>query len=178
MKRALMKAVLPGLLLVALTGVQAQDPGASTGEGDVAPGELREAMRDYFEKRLRSDLALSDSQMEHILPRVLEFEQTGREARNERMEAARKLRRGLEQGATDKELQQQLDRLEGLDDQRRSREKKLLREIDQVLSTRQRVQLRFFVQRFRGEMFDRVRQIREDRMRRRPGPNRRPRRGR
>jgi len=100
-----------------------------------------------------------------------------REAQRTRLESARKLRRGLQEGASDAELQEQLDRLDGTVRSEQEKEHVLLREIDQVLSTRQRAQLRFFLQRFRREMQEKIGELRRDRMDRRDSvPPRRPRR--
>ncbi len=150
----------------------AQSPGRRGGpEGE--PAELRRAMRQYFEKRLRAELSLTDTQVDHILPRVSELEEAKSAMRRSRMETARRLRRGMEQGATDDELQELLDRVDRVEGEQRELERSMLEEIDEVLSARQRVQLRFFIQHFRQEMQRKVQEFRGDRYR---DPRRRPRR--
>jgi len=166
MKRFRKRAAVVVLLLVAALA-------APCFAQEDAAGELRDAMREYFETRLRSELSLSDDQVEHILPRVQQLEDSKRAAQHERMESVRRLRRGMEQGATDSELQESLDLLDRTENEQWQRERSLLQEIDEVLSTRQRVQLRFFIQRFRRQMQAKIRELRGD-----PGaeerPNRRP----
>jgi len=160
------------IALTALLLVSAPALGQTAGDDEIDPEsstELHAAMQEYFQKRLRSELALSDEQIEHILPRVRSMEQAKRAAQRTRMQSVRKLRRGFQQGATDEELQGELDRLEQSQIEQQRLEREMLREIDQVLSTRQRVQLRFFTQRFRRDMQDKVRELRGDRPRGRDG---------
>jgi putative endonuclease len=136
---------------------------AATQDEDVSPGRLREAMRSYFEDRLRSELALSDEQMADIEPRIRELEQARAEFRTKKAETVRGLARGIEQGAADAELAGGLERLEALDDEQRRLERRLRHEIDRTLSTRQRVELRFFLQRFQRDMAERMRELRDER---------------
>ncbi len=154
------------LLLVALLSVGvpaapsvAQLPPADDPE-TAAPGELREAMREYFRSRLRRELALSDGQTTEIMPRIERLEQSRAAARRERVEAFRLLRTGLERGASDVELQGRLDRLAEVERREREDEVAILSEIDAALSVRQRAELRMFLPRFRREILDRVRELR------------------
>ena len=140
-----------------------QEQGRERAAGE--PAELRRAMHEYFEKRLRAELSLTDEQTEHILPTVTRLEEAKTEMRQTRMETARSLRRGMQQGATDDELQELLDRLDRLEGEQRELERSMLEEIDEVLSVRQRVQLRFFIQQFRQEMQRKVQEFRGDRYR-------------
>ena len=126
------------------------------------PDELRREMQNLFQNRLRAQLALSDEQTEAILPRLQEIEDAKRAARRDRMEVVRQLRRGLDQGATDDELQGLLDRLTGLERREKEREWTLMEEVDDALSTRQSVQLRFFTERFRRMMAEKIRELRKD----------------
>ncbi len=140
-----------------------------------APGELRRAMQQYFQQRLRAEVSLSEAQLEHILPRITRLEDAKRDLRRSRAETIRGLRHGLEQDATDEELQELLDRLDRAEADQRQHERSLLDQIEETLSSRQRVQLRLFIQHFRQEMQHRVQEFRGDRPRE---PRRRPRRDR
>ena len=111
--------------------------------------EMEERIREHFSSMLRSELALSDEQAENVLPAMAELEQSKREAGRERRETVRALQTGMREGASDTELQMLLDRLEEIEDDQRSAERNAMAEIDADLSTRQRVELRFFVQQFR-----------------------------
>ncbi len=174
----MMRSTIRLLVLLLLLGTAvapgraAQAPGRRGGAEGGRP-ELRRAMQQYFQKRLRAEVSLSDTQVEHILPRVSQLEEAKSAMRRSRLEAARRLRLGLERGATDDELQELLDRLDRVERDQRERERSLLKEIDEVLSARQRVQLRFFMQHFRQEMQRKVQEFRGDRYR---DPRRRPRR--
>jgi hypothetical protein len=179
MKRILI-ALLVGLLAGPgiLSGALAQDPPAqppppAPGQEEVPPGELQRAMRDYFANRLRAELALSDEQAEQILPRIEQLERERAASRQTRIDTVRQLRWGLEHGAGDDELQQLLDHLEQTEHDLQARQREAFSEIDQVLSVRQRVQLRFFVERFTRTMRERINQLRGGA---RPGrePGRRP----
>jgi len=161
------------LLLLGTVIAPAWAAQARRGGPEGEPAELRRAMRQYFEKRLRAELSLTDTQVEHILPRVSQLEEAKSAMRRSRMETARRLRRGMEQGATDDELQELLDRVDRVEADQRELERSMLEEIDEVLSARQRVQLRFFIQHFRQEMQRKVQEFRGDRSR---DPRRRPRR--
>ncbi len=157
-------AVLAALFgaLAGASGLAAQEP-RERGEAGEQAAELREAMQQYFQTQLRSELSLSDAQLEHILPRVSRMEEAKTAQRRDRTEIVRGLRRGLKEGSTDTELQDLLDRLDLSEIERAEMERSNLAEIDEVLSTRQRVQLRFFVQRFRQEMQQKVRELRGER---------------
>ena len=163
MKRRLGRWMMTGMLIVGCSAPAAMaqvPPPEGPPPGD--PEELREAMREYFEKRLRSDLSLSDEQVEQILPLVQQLEQEKRAARRTRMETARTLRRGMEQGATDAELRDALDLLEQIERNEQELRRSTMGEIDKVLSVRQQVQIRFFMQRFQREMQHKIREIRGD----------------
>ena len=139
-----------------------------------SPDELRSAMQEYFAKRLRAELSLSDDQFEEIVPLVHRMEETKRSARRVQMESIRRLRQGLTQGASDAELQEALDGLEQSELDQQEDRRAMLRKIDRVLSTRQRVQLRFFTQRFRRDIQDKVQELRGERAPRRRPNRRRP----
>jgi hypothetical protein len=111
------------------------------------------------------ELALSDEQMERIVPKIEQIEALRTEGRKERAGALRQLRQGLAQGAGDEELQTVLDRLDAIEVDQRRQERQLVAEVDARLTVRQRVQFRFFTQRFRRELQRRIQQLRRERMR-------------
>lgn len=171
---AMLTAMLCGLILAATPVARAQEGPPPVEQRDVEPGELRQALRTYFENRLRRELALSDEQVAAIVPRIRRLEQGKVDLRREKMETVRRLTRGLESGASDAELQRDLDRLGQLDADEQTLERKALAEVDADLSARQRVQLRFFLQRFRRDLAERMHDLGRDRPARRfpPGPRR------
>ena len=114
--------------------------------------DLDERIREHFTSMLRSELALSDDQAETVLPAMAELEQYKRELGRQRRETVHGLQTGMREGASDTELQGLLDRFEQIDDDQRSAERSAMAKIDADLNTRQRVKLRFFVQRFRREI--------------------------
>ena len=141
-------------------------------------GDLQKAMQRYFHNRLREELNLSDEGMQQILPLVERMEQAKIASGRERAAIVGRLQRGLRGGADDAELQDALDRLEVIEKDHTELQRSLLSEIDRSLSVRQRVQLRFFVERFRRDIQRRIRELREERYDRSPFDERRPRRGR
>lgn len=149
------------LLLAMAAPAGAQAPRRRGGE-EGGRAELRQAMREHFQNRLRSEVSLTDDQARHILPRVSQLEESKTALRRSHMETTRQLRRGLEQGATDEELQELLDSLERGGREQQDLEWSLMHEVDDVLSARQRVQLRFFLRGFRQQMQQKVRELRGD----------------
>ncbi len=178
----MMRSTLRLAVLVLLLGTAAAPGWAARAQGrrggaEGGPAELRRAMQQYFQKRLRAEVSLSDTQVDHILPRVTRLEEAKSTLRRSRMEVTRRLRLGLEQGATDDELRELLDRLDRAEREQRELERSVQKEIEEVLSARQRVQLRFFMQHFRQEMQRKVQEFHGDRYRDpRRDPRRRPRR--
>ena len=114
MKRRTQRNLLMALMLalVAPAGMLPQGPGDAAGDASGGGRELRAAMQDYFENRLRAALSLTDDQVQHILPRVERFEEQKRLSQREIAESVRRLRRGLDQGATDAELRELLERID------------------------------------------------------------------
>lgn len=152
------------VLLLGTVSLPAQQgtPGSGSGPPE---DELAQAMRSYFRDQLRLELALSDEQMERIVPRIEQIEASRTEGRRERERAFRTLRQGLRQGAGDEELQTALDRLERIQIDQRRQEREWVAEVDAMLTVRQRVQFRFFTQRFRRELQRRIQQLRGERIR-------------
>ena len=139
--------------------------------GAAAPDEeLGRAIRQHFLTRLRAELALTDEQMEAVAPLVEEIEGTRSRLRRERMQTVRSLQRGMEQGAGDEELQRQLDRLGAIEEEQRLNEAEVMAEIDAQLTVRQRVQFRFYTERFRRNLERRINEMQRDRGGRMRGP--------
>jgi len=150
----------------------AQGPGSG---GEIEPGhELRQAMQRYFETRLRTEVMLTDEQMGEIVPLVQQIEASRVEATKERREAERSLRRALREGADDAELSAQLDRMDRAELEWRRLELDRRAELEEKLTARQRVQFRFFVDRFRRDMQRRVQRLRQERGTQREGRRRGP----
>jgi len=182
MKLKFFRTVCGLALLGCLAGVPAVAQDAPEGGRDAGRGrmahdterreQIEERIRERFSSMLRNELALSDEQADMVLPAMQDLEATKREVGRERRDVARALRRGLDQGANDVELEDLLNKFEQLDDDLRSAEKLALDGIDAELNVRQRVQLRFFVQHFRTELRDRMHRGRERMERRQPRPER------
>ena len=129
------------LVCVALTPAAAQD----LQPREEHRREMEERIRERFASMLRGELALSDEQAETVLPAMADLEQFKREIGRERRETVRTLRTGMQEGASDAQLQASLDRLDQIEDDLRSAERNAMATIDAELNTRQRVKLRFFV---------------------------------
>jgi hypothetical protein len=132
---------------------------------DAAPpgpprGELQREMRKFFADRLRADLNLSDDQVAQILPQLQRLERERGGVRREREETLDQLREGAEGGATDEELQALLDRLDRVEREQLELKRSAYSEIDQELTVRQRVRLRFFVEGFPRMMREKIMEIR------------------
>jgi len=151
------------VLVLAVSAAAAQAPPPPEPGADVPEQELQAAIRQFFEQRMREELALSDEQMTAIRPLVEEIERSRAQTRRERMETVRSLRDGIREGMNDQQLQQLLDGLDRLDEEQRARERSAMARIDEQLSVRQRVQFRFFTEAFRRGMEDRIRELRQGR---------------
>ena len=128
--------------------------------GESSPGELQRELRKFFADGLRSELDLTDEQVEQIMPKVQELEQERGVVRRERGDALRRLQRGVESGASDAELQELLDRYDGADRRQLELKERLYTDIDSALSVRQRVRLRFYVERFPRMMREKIEELR------------------
>ncbi len=140
----------------------------------VTPAQER-AIREYFGQRLRTELSLSDEQVATILPRIEGLEKARNENRAARARDLKQLRQAFEQGSDDGTLEKLLNQLDASERDLLELERETLDRIDDGLSVRQRVQLRFFIQTFHRQMQEQARQLRRDhagpagRARRRPG---------
>ena len=161
-------AVLP----LMLTPVMAQEPPLEPGAGPGDP-ELRKALFEYFERRLRIALALTDDQAREVIPKVRSMETERAAAMRERRETSMALRRAYQEGAPDAELEHILQQIDEAEEQQRARTKELMNEIDESLTVRQRVQFRTFLERFRQEIRQRMQEFRRTGRPQRRVPNRR-----
>lgn len=132
---------------------------AAPAQDDTGP-PVREQMRRYLAARVRAELSLTDAQVEALMPRIEALEQARADARRERLGLVRDLRRGIARGAADGELEALLTRLDALPAREAEQTRAAFVEIDEGLSVRQRVELRFVLARFRGEVGRRVEELR------------------
>jgi hypothetical protein len=142
---------------------QEAPPPAGSEDPRAGDPELRQAMRQYFQTRLRVELGLTDEQAEEVLPKVGEMERVRRATAQERRRTLHELRRGYRNGVSDERLQELLGRIDRIEDRQREETRALMAEIDESLTARQQVEFRLFMSRFRKEMERRVRDFREDR---------------
>lgn len=122
-----------------------------------APARVRERLRGVFEARLREELKLTDEQVGIVVPKLAALEDRRREMRRERMTLIRGMRRALRDGSDDATIERMLETLDRLGIEQEEATRRTLRDVDEALSARQRVELRFFVARFRGELGERLR---------------------
>ena len=132
---------------------------APQGEG-ADPGELQRELRKFFADGLRAELDLTDEQVEQVMPKVQALERERGAVRRERAETTRQLRKGMESGASDAELQELLVRYDGVDRRQLEIKDRLFGEIDSSLSVRQRVRMRFYVERFPRMMREKIEELR------------------
>ena len=122
---------------------------------------VAERMRELFAARLKAEVGLDDAQVEAVLPKVEAMEQDRARIQRERGATLRALRQGLEAGASDKDLQARLDRLDQLADELEHATGGGLHAIDASLTVPQRVRIRFLLVKFRAEMAQRIRELRQ-----------------
>ena len=151
------------LFACAMPSLWAQDGTPQTRQGGLA--ELQREMRKFFADRLRAELDLTDEQMEQIMPKVQVLEQEREAMRRERAETTRRLRSGLDGGTPDSELQELLDRYDGVARKNLELAERLYGDIDSALSVRQRVRARFFMERFPRMMREKIEELRGGRRR-------------
>jgi hypothetical protein len=171
MSRILRHLLIPVLLLLPAASALGQEgPPTPPGEGPEGQ-ELRQAIRQHFSNRLRAELGLTDEQTEALRPLIDEIERSRAQSRREKAATSRSLQRGLQEGASDSELQELLERLDTIEDEQRAFERSVQARIDQHLTVRQRVQFRFFAERFRRGLERRIDEFRRQRRGRTgPGP--------
>jgi DNA repair exonuclease SbcCD ATPase subunit len=146
------------LFACAVAPLLAQEGATQTREGGL--GELQREMRKFFADRLRAELDLTDEQMEKIMPKVQALEQEREAIRRERAETTRRLRGGLDGGTPDSELQELLERYDGVARKNLELAERLYGDIDSALTVRQRVRARFFMERFPRMMREKIEELR------------------
>ena len=157
-------AAFCSIALLALPAFAA-DSGQETRDRGPSVPALREKLRVVFQERLRSAVGLSDAQMEAVSP-VLERLQSERVAiRQERLRIIRDLRKSLRSGGSDAEIDALLAHLDQLGVRQEETTRDALRDVDRHLKPRQKVELRFFVARFRQDVEARIMDVRERRLR-------------
>jgi hypothetical protein len=151
-----MLACLTITLLAGPAGAQTDD-----GTGD-ARQPVGAQMRRLFAVRLKTDVGLDDAQVGAVLPRVESLERQRVRWLGERRVLLRELRRGLEAGMPDAELQRRLHALDRIGSESERETRETLAAIDRDLNVPQRVRLRFLLTRFRQEISHRVQEFRRD----------------
>jgi cell division protein FtsX len=152
MLAAVMAAPLP-------TAIAQEQAPRVTDDGAGDP-ELRRALSNYLERRLRTDIGLTDEQAATVLPKLEAMQGVQTRVRRDKRTTMQDLRRMYEGGATDAELQEALTRLDAIDDGLRNEIRQLMAEIDGALTVRQRVGFRFFLVQVREDVQNRMRQMR------------------
>jgi hypothetical protein len=147
------------VLAVPLSTAIAQEEAPRATDDTAGDPELRRALSDYLERRLRTDLGLTDEQAATVLPKMEEMRGVQTRARRDKHTTTKDLRRMYEGGATDAELLQGLTRLDAIDDGLRNEIRQLMSEIDGALTVRQRVGFRFFLVQVREDVQNRMRQM-------------------
>lgn len=143
------RALIAMLSLAALPVLAANDGGDSP--------RIGERLRRVFADRLRAEIAMTDEQAGVVLPKLEEVERARTKARREKLAIALDLRRGLRDGAADDELASLLSRFDAVDLRQEKEVRELLAEAEAPLTVRQRVELRFFLVRFKAEVERRLR---------------------
>ena len=153
---AWMLACLTIALLAGPAGAQATDDA-----GD-ARQPVGAQMRRLFAVRLKTDVGLDDAQVGAVLPRVESLERQRARWLAQRRVLLRELRRGLETGMPDAELQRRLDALDRIGSESERETRDTLTAIDRELNVPQRVRMRFLMAHFRQEISHRVQEFRRD----------------
>jgi len=159
------RVTMIGWLLLAFSVVSMAQESPPTQDLEQAPvdEELGQAIREHFLSRLRAELGLTDEQMRSVTPLVEELERVRTRLRREKIRTVRALQRGMEEGAGDAELQRLLDHLEAVETERLGAEASVMVRVDEQLTVRQRVQFRFYAERFRRNLERRIDDLRRDR---------------
>lgn len=138
-----------------LTGSQA------TAEGELGE-ELREAMVEFFRRGLADHVGLEDEQIDEVLPWVRKMEADRRKFRRDKARLLTQLRREYRRGGSDAKLRAALEGIDRVDREMRESQLSAQAEVDRYLSVRQQVQFRFYAQRFRRQLEQRIRGIQGD----------------
>ena len=151
------------LLVFGAASLAQESPPARDPEPARVTTDVDRAIREHFLTRLRAELGLTDEQMKAVTPLVEEIERVRTRLRKDRVRTVRALHRGMEEGAGDAELQQLLDHLEAIEEEQRGVEASVMVRVDEQLTVRQRVQFRFYAERFRRNLERRIEDLRRDR---------------
>ena len=135
-------------------------PPASRAAGQ-EPGDARREMQRDFATRLRAELGLTDEQMVALTPEIEALEQTRVRNQQQRRELGVELRRAVDGGTADAEVQAILDRFDEASVRHETDLRERLRKIDRSLTVRQRAELRFFLARVRQDVERRGRDFRQ-----------------
>jgi hypothetical protein len=138
---------LKSALVMTVIGVGLLLPASAQEQRPVA-----DEMRRLFAARLKADVGLDDAQVSAVLPKIEALERARRETGRERRRIVRELRRGLETGMSDSDLQTRLDTLDRLGQDGERATRAAIDDIDRSLTVPQRVRLRFLLVQFREEM--------------------------
>jgi len=139
--------------------------------------DIQETVEIYMIAKMRRALDLTDEQSHTIIPLVESLNNSRREFGRQRRALIHRLRPLVEEERPDeKEIARLLEQLESIDSEFRRTEQKTRDEIRGNLSPVQQAKFLFFQDRFRQEMQDRLRRLRDDPGRGPGGPmDRRPR---
>ena len=132
--------------------------GAGAGNGDL----LRAAMMRFFSNGLSRELGLSDEQLAAVMPHVREMERTRSAFRAEKLRLLREVQQAYRGGGTDEQLRGLLEAYSDLEQRADAEKRRLQAAVDAELSVRQQVEFRFFSQRFRRRLEQRIREMRSD----------------
>jgi hypothetical protein len=156
---------------VLIVGCFAAALGAGAAFGQAPPADderrpaVREQMRRLFAARLKADVGLDDAQVGVVLPQIESLERQRVRRLGERRALLRELRRGLEAGMADADLQKRLEALDRIGNESERETRDALKGIDRELTVPQRVRLRFLIGTFRREMTHRVQELGRERHR-------------
>ena len=137
-------------------GAKAAGPALASTDEPASDESLRGAIRQYFTERLRIELQLTDDQARQLAPALDALERERRRAARERRVLLRRVQVLLRRGGDDHDFQRVLSDLDAMDDDHRRRARTAVQALDPVLTARQRVQLRLFLDRFRVELAQRI----------------------
>ncbi|HET9480482.1 MAG TPA: hypothetical protein VFP98_01885 [Candidatus Polarisedimenticolia bacterium] len=175
---------LCGLLAISSAPAAAADP---PNRPEIGPDEMREDIQEtieiYMIAKLKRALELTDAQERTVIPLVEELNTSRRELNRKRRLSLMKLRPLVEEARgsdpDEREISRLLQELDATERSFRDKETRTREEIRASLSPLQQARFLFFMERFRQEMEQRLRGLRQEQgPRPRPGggPGNRPRR--
>ncbi len=160
MKTRLLALVV--VVLMAASGLaHAQDPPASPGNPTVNPAEVQRLFDGYALVQAQQFLALPDDQYGRFLPRFMALQNTRRQALQQHTRVLNMLRKALNDGQTDEQIQSAIKQLQDIEDRGIADTRKAQESVDQVLDLRQQGRFRIFeeqMERRKLELVTRARQ--------------------